>query len=88
MPVDRMWKAARIQRKVRPNYALTCCGSAQAVEKKLRVPARAGEAVEPPLRPPLLHRRKTCRILAELRHAPSMALIPPSYRFDDRRIIR
>jgi hypothetical protein len=59
MPVDRMWKAARIQRKVGPNYALTCCGSAQAVGKKLRVPARAGEAVEPPLRPPLLHRRKT-----------------------------
>jgi hypothetical protein len=25
-PVDRMWKAARISRNVRPNYSPNCCG--------------------------------------------------------------
>jgi len=32
--------------------------------------------------------RVQCRILAELRHVPSMALIPLSYGFDDMRIVR
>ena len=32
-PVDRMWKAARILRKVRPNFSPRCCGRAQVVEK-------------------------------------------------------
>jgi hypothetical protein len=33
-PVDRMWKAARILRKVRPYFSPRCCGRGQAVEKR------------------------------------------------------
>jgi hypothetical protein len=32
-PVDRMWKVARILRKVRPYFSPRCCGRGQAVER-------------------------------------------------------
>jgi hypothetical protein len=40
-PVDRMWKAARILRKVRPYFSRRRCGRPQAVEKGASFPRGA-----------------------------------------------
>src|SRR5438067_1611953 len=48
-PVDRLWKAARILRKVRPNFSPRCCGKGQAVEKGASLSLRQRPS-KPPLR--------------------------------------